>query len=216
MRNQIVLEAWGDFACFTRPESKVERLSYPVPTPSAMRGLLSAIYSKPIEFYWQINKIEVLKPIQYISFKRNEVKVKVSKSPILVEDNRTQRQSVFLRDVRYRIFASIIKRDSFGGSLSSLYDQAWRRIRTGKCYFQPSFGCRECVAYFEESDGKLQPINESMDIGLMLYDVFDLHQFEVTDKAKPYISIFHAVMENGVIDVPDFDSELVLKPGEVQ
>ena len=71
---EIVIDVWGDFACFSRPESKVERLTYPVPTPSAMRGLLSAIYSKPNEFYWQITKIEVLNKPAYISFKRNEVK----------------------------------------------------------------------------------------------------------------------------------------------
>lgn len=69
----ISLEVWGDFACFSRPECKVERLSYPIITPSAARGILSAIYSKPVEFYWQVKRIEVLKPIKYISFKRNEV-----------------------------------------------------------------------------------------------------------------------------------------------
>ena len=71
--NEIKIEVWGDFACFSRPESKVERLTYPVMTPSAARGILSAIYSKPPEFYWQIRRIEVLKPIKYLSFKRNEV-----------------------------------------------------------------------------------------------------------------------------------------------
>jgi len=209
---QIVIEAWGDFACFTRPESKVERLTYPVPTPSAMRGLLSAIYSKPAEFYWQVNKIEVLNPIRYISFKRNEVKDVIGRNPIFVEESRTQRQSVFLKDVRYRIYATIVPRESFGGSPASFYEQAIRRIKAGKCYFQPCFGCRECVAYFEESDGKRQPIDESIDLGLMLYDVFDLHKFEVTSKAKPFISLFHAVLNKGVLEVPDFDSKEVLKP----
>lgn len=69
--DEIEVEVWGDFACFSRPESKVERLSYPVITPSAARGILSAIYSKPVEFYWQVTRIEVLKPIRFISFKRN-------------------------------------------------------------------------------------------------------------------------------------------------
>lgn len=93
MNEQVVIEVWGDFACFTRPEAKVERLSYPVPTPSAIRGILSAIYSKPKEFYWQINRIEVLNPIKFISFKRNEVKKKTDgKNPMMVEANDTRTQ----------------------------------------------------------------------------------------------------------------------------
>jgi CRISPR-associated protein Cas5d len=213
MQKEIVLEVWGDFACFSRPESKVERLSYPVMTPSAARGILSAVYSKPVEFYWQVKKIEVLRPIRYISFKRNEVinsKIGTKPKPILVEDtretgaeHRTQRQSVVLKDVRYRITAEIIKRDSFRGSLEQLYEQAQRRINSGKCFYQP--------CYFD-NPGDLKPIEESLDLGIMLYDVFDLHKFEVTKKAEPYISLFHAKMENGVIEIPEFDSELVLKP----
>jgi CRISPR-associated protein Cas5d len=221
MQKEIVLEVWGDFACFSRPESKVERLSYPVMTPSAARGILSAVYSKPVEFYWQVKKIEVLRPIRYISFKRNEVinsKIGTKPKPILVEDtretgaeHRTQRQSVVLKDVRYRITAEIIKRDSFRGSLEQLYEQAQRRINSGKCFYQPSLGLREFVCYFD-NPGDLKPIEESLDLGIMLYDVFDLHKFEVTKKAEPYISLFHAKMENGVIEIPEFDSELVLKP----
>lgn len=114
MRREIVLDVWGDFACFSRPESRVERLTYPVPTPSAMRGVLSAVYSKPGEFYWQVNRIEVLKKISYVSFKRNEVKNRESeKKPLMVEEERTQRQTVALRDVKYRVHASIVKRREF-------------------------------------------------------------------------------------------------------
>ncbi len=208
------METWGDLACFTRPESKVERLSYPVPTPSALRGLLSAIYSKPNEFYWQINRVEVLKPIRYISFKRNEVKSKVGNSanPILVEDDRTQRQSVMLKDVHYRVYASIIKRDGFKGTLTALYEQADRRIRGGKCFYQPCLGTRECVAYFSPNESGLLPCKESLDVGLMLYDVFDLHSFEVTTKSKPYITLFKAKLVDGVLEIPDFDSGDVLRP----
>ena len=75
------IEVWGDFALWTRPESKVERMTYAVPSPGAIRGLLSSIYSKPPEFYWQVQRIEVLSPIRYISFKRNEVKSKMMKIP---------------------------------------------------------------------------------------------------------------------------------------
>lgn len=212
--NEIKIEVWGDFACFTRPESKVERLTYPVITPSAARGILSAIYSKPVEFYWQIRQIEVLRPIRYATFKRNEVinsKIGRKPEPMLVEDDRTQRQTVALRDVRYRITAEIIPRPDFKGTVNQLYEQAKRRVHSGKCFFQPSLGLREFVCYFDEATDA-EPINESMDIGFMLYDVFDLHKYEVTKTAEPFVSVFHAVLENGGITVPDFDSSEVLKP----
>ena len=230
--NDIKVEVWGDLACFSRPESKVERLTYPVITPSAARGILSAIYSKPVEFYWQVRKIEVLNPIRYITFKRNEVvNSKISKldKPIFVDEtvvktkykdgtekktgteHRTQRQTVALRDVRYRITAEIIPRPDFKGTVNQLYEQAKRRVHSGKCFFQPSLGLREFVCYFDEATDA-EPINESMDIGFMLYDVFDLHKYEVTKTAEPFVSVFHAVLENGVITVPDFDSSEVLKP----
>ena len=109
MNPVVSMEVWGDLACWTRPESKVERLTYPVPTPSGMRGVLSAIYSKPKEFYWQVRRIEVLKPIQYTSFRRNEVKSKMGRGESLcIEDDRTQRQSIMLKDVRYRITAELM------------------------------------------------------------------------------------------------------------
>ena len=209
--NEITIEVWGDLACFTPPYAKVERLTYPFPTPSAARGILSAIYSKPAEFYWQVNRIDVLAPIRYISFKRNEVKSKVNGQYIFTEDDRTQRQTVALRDVRYRIAASIVPRDDFRGSETQLTEQALRRIRSGKAFYQPSLGHKEFVAYFEESDGVRQPIEESLDAGLMVYDVFDLHDASVRKKAQPKLSLFHAVMERGIILVPPYDSPEVLK-----
>ena len=212
--NEIQMEVWGDFACFSRPESKVERLTYPVMTPSAARGILSAVYSKPPEFYWQVKKIEVLHPIRYMSFKRNEVinsKIGRKPAPMLVEDDRTQRQTVVLKDVRYRITAEIKPQKDFRGTVNQLYEQAQRRIKGGKCFFQPSFGMREFVCYFGEPTDA-QPIPDTLDLGIMLYDVFDLHKYEVTPKAEPFVTVFEAKLENGVLDVPDFDSELVLKP----
>jgi len=211
---EVSVETWGDLACFSPPYAKVERMTYPFPTPSAARGILSAIYSKPAEFYWQITRIEVLKPIRYISFKRNEVKCTVSKDPIYTEDERTQRQTIALRDVRYRIFAEIVPRKNFSGTVIQLYDQALRRIRSGKCFYQPSFGCREFIAYFEESDGLCPPIAESLDAGLMVYDIFDLHDFSVQKKPKPVLSLFHAVMENGVIRIPPYESSEIIRGGE--
>lgn len=214
----ISLEVWGDFACFSRPECKVERLSYPVITPSAARGVLSAIYSKPIEFYWQIKRIEVLKPIKYMSFKRNEVKSRQNvKKPLCVEDDRTQRQSVVLKDVHYRITAEIVKRPDFQGTLEQLYVQAQNRIEKGKCFFQPSLGLREFVGYFGPS-GNTAPIDDSCDFGYMLYDVFDFkNDIAVTKESNPQISLFKAKMNHGVIEVPDIDNQLVLKPeGEIK
>lgn len=210
---EITIEVWGDFACFTMPEARVERLTYPFPTPSAARGVLSAIYVKPKEFNWRINRIEVLNPIRYISFKRNEVKCTVSSEPISTEEERTQRQTVALQDVRYRISASIIPRPAFAGREAQLYEQALRRIRGGKCFCTPSLGLREFVCYFEESDGTRQPIQQSMDAGLMVYDLFGPDDVEVTKKMKIRMSLFHAVMENGVIQVPPYDSPEVLKGG---
>ncbi len=209
--NEIVLEVWGDFACFTPPWGKVERMTYPFPTPSAVRGMLSSIYSKPAEFYWQVNRIEVLKQIRYISFKRNEVKSKIGNNYLYTDEERTQRQTVALKDVRYRIAASIVPRLDFSGTERQLQEQALRRIRRGSCFLQPSLGMKEFVAYFEESDGQMPPIQENMDAGLMVYDVFDLHDYVVRKKVQPKLSLYHAIMQQGVIRVPPYDSPEVLK-----
>lgn len=210
---EITIEVWGDFACFSEPFAKVERLSYSIPTPSAARGIFSAIYMKPKEFWWQINRIEVLKPIRYIGFKRNEVKCTVSTDPIYTDDERTQRQTIALQDVRYRISASIVPRPAYFGKEAQLYAQALRRIRSGKCFMQPALGLREFVCYFEESDGIIEPIADSADFGLMVYDVFGPEDVEVTKKTKSHVSLYHAVMEHGVILVPPYDSPEVLKGG---
>lgn len=206
------MEVWGDFACFSPPYGKVERLTYPFPTPSAARGILSSIYCKPVEFTWAIRRIEVLNPIRYISFKRNELKSKTKETPVYADEDRTQRQTVALRDVRYRIAAQIVPRPAYAGRVRQLEEQALRRIRTGKCFMQPSLGLKEFVAYFEESDGTRRPVAQSMDAGLMVYDVFDLSAPPaVTRKAQPRLSLYHAVMQDGVIEVPPYDSPEVLK-----
>lgn len=210
---EVVLEVWGDFACFSQPSAKVERLTYPVPTPSAVRGILSSIYSKPNEFYWQVNRIEVLKPIRYISFKRNEVKSRVGAKPIFTDEDRTQRQTVALQDVAYRFAASICPRPNFSGTKAQLYAQALRRIREGKTFVQPSLGLREFVAYFQEGSYEtgLKPIPVDMDLGLMVYDIFDLHDYTVRKKARPRLALYHCIMKQGVIQVPPYDSPEVLK-----
>lgn len=214
----VTLEIWGDFALWTRPESKVERLTYPFPTPSGIRGVLSSIYAKPNEFLWSVRRIEVLRPIRYITFKRNEVKAKMPRLPkaapekvcIDYEAQRTQRQSVCLKDVRYRITADILPRPDFSGSPAALYNQAERRIQRGQAFLQPCMGVREFPAYFEWGSSGMPPIAESLELGLMLYDVFDLHNWQ---KTEPERSLFCARMENGVIEVPPFDSPLVLRAG---
>lgn len=216
------IEVWGDFALWTRPESKVERMTYAVPTPSAIRGLLSSIYSKPPEFYWQVRRIEVLSPIRYISFKRNEVKSKMMKIPqanalkacIDIEDDRTQRQSVVLQDVRYRITAEIVPRAAYGHAPGNLMDQFERRVKRGQAFMQPCMGTREFPAYFEWGSGPGEPVDVTMDLGLMVYDVFNLHKWSVTKQAEPEVSLFHAHLNRGVLEVPPYDSPEVLKGGK--
>lgn len=211
---EIQVEVWGDFACFSPPYAKVERLTYPFPTPSAARGILSAIFCKPVEFYWSIKRIEVLNPIRYISFKRNEVKSKINgKDYLATDEDRTQRQTVALKDVRYRITAVPVLQPGFGGTEEQIYKQAIRRISLGKCYFQPCLGLKEFVAYFALCSEAVEPISDSMDVGLMVYDVFDPHDNSVKAKTTPKLSLFHAVMEHGVIEVPPYDSPDVLKGG---
>jgi CRISPR-associated protein Cas5d len=211
----------------------VERFSYPVMTPSAARGVLDAIYAKPEEFGWRIEKIEVLNPIKFMALRRNEVKEKINANavkramaggdgPIILCDatqeltgsdmmGRTQRQTMALRDVRYRIHTHIHPRPVAANRLRALEEQAGRRIASGKCFYQPYLGCREFVAYFEPASDRIPLATESVDIGWMLYDVFNLDQV-VVDEARPFISLFHARLERGVLAVPAWESELVRKP----
>lgn len=217
---QVTITIWGDFALWSRPENKVERMTYPVPTPSGIRGVLASIYSKPAEFYWQVHQIEVLNPIQYTTFKRNEVKSKLSRIPgddptkacIEIEEDRTQRQAVVLKDVRYRVAAEIVPRPDFGKPAAQLYSQFERRVKRGQMFMQPCMGTREFPAYFEWGSAEEIPIVQDMDLGLMVYDVFDLSEWKVGKQANPSVSLYRAQMKNGVIQVPQFDSPLVLKP----
>lgn len=226
---QFILEVWGDFACFTRPETKVERFTYPVITPSAARGVLDAIYIKPLEFCWRVDKIEVLNPIKFISLKRNEVKERMPSindsimkkggefAAIVSDDTgndqkgRTQRQTIALKDVRYRIHAHIELRRGFETKRKCIEEQAERRIINGKCYYQPYFGCREFVAYFKFAEDDKPTNGENLDIGFMVYDVYDLDKIMI-DNAPPFISLFKATIINGVLEIPHWESELIKKP----
>lgn len=236
-KNQV-LEVWGEFACFTRPEMKVERFSYPVITPSAARGIYDAIYCKPVEFRWQITRIEVLSPPSYIGLRRNEVKDKASVNAILKwmegkkepdpiwadgtldqmgtdQKGRTQRQTMALKDVHYRLHAEIRPWRGFENGIQGMEGQFRRRAAHGKCIYQPYFGCREFPAFFElvEPDAHPEsPFPLNMELGLMLYDVFDLSRPNSSD-AAPHVSLFKAKLINGVLDVPDYLSDQVMKPG---
>ena len=224
------LETWGDLACFSRPEMKVERYSYPIITPSAARGIFDAIYfKKEYNFYWQIDRIELLHSPKYIALRRNEVKDKASVSEIQQwingtkdiaplwadgtkaelgtdQKGRTQRQTMALKNVRYRIYAHIVCRDN-KADMNALSAQFERRASQGKCFYQPFFGCREFPAYFElvKTAPEIPAFDLDLDLGWMLYDVFDLTRLN-DNQAKPAISVFRAQLKSGVLKVPDYRS----------
>ena len=223
----IHLRTWGDLACFTRPEMKVERVSYPVITPSAARGLLESILYKP-QFRWQVRRIAVKKPIRFLAFRRNEVKSRLSPrnpEPLLADEDRTQRNTLALRDVEYVIEASLHltplaglprrkpanDEDNGDDTLVKYLAIFQRRAEKGQCFAQPAFGCREFPAHFElagESAMLVQPgLNADSDLGLMLYDVFDLdvskdQQPGKIEKPQPRITFFKAQLKDGVVNVP--------------
>lgn len=209
----VQLRVWGDFACFTRPEHKVERLSYDVPTPSAARGIVEAIYWKP-EIRWAVTRIRVLNPIRFTSIRRNEVASKIPATTaasamksgrgrlgLYVEEDRQQRAATILRNVDYLIEARFEIRGGEANVAKHL-DQFNRRARDGRCFQRPYFGCREFpaeFALFEEAESlpEVHPdLRGERDLGFMLHDI----DFE--DGMAP--RFFRAVMRDGVIDVPPF------------
>ena len=221
---EFFLEVWGPMACFTRPELKVERVSYDVITPSAARAIFEAIFWKPA-IHWQVTKIEVLNPIKWTSIRRNEVGAVVSKNPIYIEEKRQQKNSLLLQDVRYRIWAKLqfipqkkrkIQSDLFcneehNDENPAKYNAMFeRRASKGQCFNQPYLGTREFAASFRlintETDALDAPISENCDLGIMLYDM----DFEANLKNPPAI-FYRARMENGVIVVPPKDSEEILR-----
>ena len=220
---EYCLEVWGDWACFTRPELKVERVSYDVITPSAARAIFEAILFKRYAMRWQVTKIEVINPIKWATIRRNEVGAVASKSPIFIEDKRQQKNSLLLQDVRYRIYAKLVfvpvkerPKEAFAKhqpdaseNPMKYYEMFERRAKQGQCFTQPYLGCREFSAnweYVENADGRKTPINEDRDLGIMLYDMDFEHNLQ-----KPDAMFYRAKMEQGVIVVPDKDSEEVMK-----
>jgi len=204
----LAVRVWGDWACFTRPEMKVERVSYPVMTPSAARGILEAIFWKP-EFQWQVRQIAVLKPIRYFSILRNEVNSKIAVSTArswskkdggyYADQDRSQRHTLALRDVAYIIRAEQILAPHARDINPVKYrDQFRRRVQQGQYYHHPCLGCREFAAFFGPVTPESQPIKHSEDLGRILFDL--KYNSDGTGKGIPVF--FNARLENGVLKVP--------------
>jgi len=205
----IKLKVWGNYACFTRPEMKVERVSYDVMTPSAARGILEAIYWKPA-IVWEIDRIHVMKEVKFDNIRRNEVLGKIPLAPAKsafsgkeavlfkdANDERVQRASMVLRDVEYYIEAHFNMTDKAGpdDTVEKHYNVALRRMRKGQCFHHPYFGCREFPVQFEFVEGEIpkSDLPGKKDLGLMLWDI---------DFAKDMTPVFfRAEMNDGVIDV---------------
>lgn len=203
----VRVKVTGDYACFTRPDLKVERMTYPCMTPSAARGVLDAILWKP-EFQWYVRRIIVLNPVRFMSIKRNEINSKQGRNPIIVEDKRAQRNSVLLRDVAYIIEASIFMKDAtrqmydkYVGLTEKREGMFPRRVRKGQCWRRPYLGTREFSAEFMPPDENDQPIKETIPIGSMLFDVF------YDEAGKPQPLFFEAAIHDGVLncEVPEND-----------
>ena len=214
-KRQVQVDIYGDFACFTNPSFKLDRTTYDIPTPSAIRGVLNAIYSKPLEFYYEVVKIEVMNEIKHIDIKKNELKNgkipnNISRiKPIDREDDITQKSNRYLKDVYYRITANIVKQPKWDGSIDALLVQFDRRVKTGKCFYQPFLGTKECVCYFEPVNENIMPINLTKDFGIMLYDVFDIRNNiplnEKNQKDVLKFTFYNAKMNNGIIEIPNYE-----------
>ncbi|MFC1758905.1 type I-C CRISPR-associated protein Cas5c [Planctomycetota bacterium] len=216
-KNRVSLRVWGELACFTRPEMKVERVSYDVMTPSAARGVLEAVYWKP-QIRWVIRTITVCKPIRFTNIRRNELggvgpsdrtlKSYVSgekSSPLaqVIEEDRQQRAATILTNVEYVIDAhyEVLDRSE---PPQKHYEMFKRRATKGQCFHRPYLGCREFVADFEWND--VSPdVHESLrgerDLGFMLHDI------DFANDMSP--RFFRAAMNDGVIQIPTFDSDEV-------
>jgi CRISPR-associated protein Cas5d len=213
------LKVWGENACFTRPEMKVERVSYDVMTPSAARGILEAILWKPA-IRWQVTRIDVLKPIRWASVRRNEVGAVMSPrtSGLFIEDQRQQRAGLFLRDVAYIIhtYFEMTARAGAEDNVKKFEEMYMRRAEKGQCFHRPYLGCREFAAHFDPMPAEMeepQPIAETRDLGFMLYDIChdrtgdESHAHICTDGCHP--CFFRANLDQGSIKVPHLDSEEV-------
>ena len=214
------LELSGPYACFTRPEMKVERVSYDVMTPSAARACFEAILWKPA-IRWHVRRIEVLRPVRWINLRRNEVASVVSirnveaamKSGkgdlgLHIEEDRQQRAGLFLRDVVYRVHADMefLAARDLEVNAAKYHEMFERRASKGQCVNQPYLGCREFAAAFRlvsKPEEEAAPIDETRDLGFMLHDM------DFTHPADPQPRFFRARLESGAVAVPAWDSEEV-------
>jgi CRISPR-associated protein Cas5d len=204
----VKLHVWGDYACFTRPEMKVERVSYDVMTPSAARGILEAVHWKPA-IRWQVDRLHVLKPVRFENIRKNEVGNKVSSRNakvamasddlsglhMAVDEHRQQRATMALRDVAYVIEAHFEMTDRAGDDTPAKHHDIFRRrAQKGQCFHRPALGLREFAADFEWLDEVLaSPLTGRQDLGWMLYDI------DFANDRTP--QFFRAEMVDGVIDV---------------
>lgn len=207
----IKMEVWGEYACFTRPEMKVERVSYDVPTPSAARGMVESVYYHS-GLKWHVDKIYVCKPIRFTNILRNEVASKISANNVLTEANGKkrsyidrnadiqQRATTMLRNVHYVIEAHFEMTDKANPSDNpgKFQDIVKRRLRSGQAYMQPYLGCRECTAHFRLWEGgDIPTIDETRDLGYMIFDM------DYSDLENIQPMFFRAQMVHGVIDLTD-------------
>ena len=211
MSKGVKLRVWGDYACFTRPEMKVERVSYDVMTPSAARGILEAIYWKP-QFRWVIRRIRVLSPIRFTNIRRNEIGEKGPSSKTVkrfadghgdgalaqyIEDMRQQRASMILRDVDYVVEAGFEILDS-AEPIQKHLAMFHRRVEKGQHFHQPYLGCREFAADVDRTNWtdhvSPEELQSRQDMGWMLLDV------DYDDGNRPLF--FRAVLDEGVLAVP--------------
>jgi CRISPR-associated protein Cas5d len=201
----------GDFACFTRPDLKVERMTYPCMTPSAARGILDSILWKP-EFQWYVRRILVLKPVKFFYIKRNEINTKQSKNPLYIEDRRSQRNSIILRDVAYIIEASIYQKEFDHKNPPVKYVEMFRRrVKKGQCYRRPYLGTREFSAEFSEPDSTDQPIKETIPVGSMLFDI------SYDEKGKPSPLFFYDVaMFKGILNCVVPENDILMTSSHIQ
>jgi CRISPR-associated protein Cas5d len=218
--NEIVrVKVIGEFACFTRPDLKVERMTYPCMTPSAARGVLDSILWKP-EFQWWIHRIIVLNPIKFISIKRNEIIEKQGENPIAIDElksdgkpkYRTQRSSIVLKDVAYIIEASVYQKEFDPNNPPKKYTEMFkRRVKKGQCWRRPYLGTREFSCEFFISHGNDQFLPGIFPIGSMLFDIF------YDDEGKPEpLFFFDVKIENGVLECPKEANEKMMLSSHLQ
>jgi len=204
----VSVKVWGDFACFTRPEMKVERVSYPVMTPSAARGLLESIYWHP-GLRWRVEQIHVLNEIRYCSILRNEVKSRASQRAAVgweargggydASADRAQRHTLGLRDVAYVVLAQPEVTSGDEGEVAKARDQFRRRVERGQCFATPYLGCREFAAGFAKPDGSERAIARSEGLGLMLWDL----EYDADGAGRGKPRFFDAMLRDGVLRMPE-------------